>query len=115
MAFEKTSEPGIITLSPSCRPEMESTIAVSSVVMPLTLMERIIYSLGTFAFWSACRSGSTEVTFEVSCARETDVIAHKTLMKARDKNRCMIINSVNKAMGNRSLGGKLTVNFKRNC
>jgi hypothetical protein len=62
MAFEKTSPPGINTLSPTCNPEIDRTIVESSVVKPVTFIELIVYSFGTFALCSASKSGSTEVT-----------------------------------------------------
>src|SRR4051812_24932474 len=113
MAFENTSDPGIITLSPRCKPETEETIAVSRVVMPVTLIDRMVYSFGTFAVCRARRSGSTEVTPEVStCAKEIVVKRQRAETKSRDRYRCMMIDSVNKAIGKRSLERQINGKFQ---
>src|SRR5579875_1540539 len=99
MAFEKTSEPGIITLSPTCKPEIDKTIDVSKVVRPVIFMERMVYSLGTFALCNASNSGSTEVTVvSVTCANEEEAITHKAVTRTRDKYRCMLNDSVGNAI-----------------
>jgi len=88
MALEKASPPGIITLSPLCIPEIDKTMAESSVVNPVTLTVLIVYSFGTLEFWSASRSGSTEVTFVVSWPYEIEVMSvHKLNVRIPDKNR----------------------------
>ena len=43
---------------------------------------------------------------------ETEAIALKTVIKASDKYRCMIMCSVNKAIGKWQLGGQINGNFQ---
>jgi hypothetical protein len=105
-----------VIFSPGVMPEMEATIAVSSEVRPVTFTERIVYSLGTLAFLSASNSGSTEVTLEsTTWAKEVKLRKQKAGASAIDNIRRMLMDSVNKAIGKRSLRGKLTVNFKPIC
>ena len=113
MAFEKTSEPGNISLVPTCKPEMDNTIEVSNVVMPVTLTDRIVYSFGTLAVCNACNSGSTEVTLtESTCAKEREAAAHKTETKRKDKYLCMMNNSVSKAINKWEFGRQINGKFQ---
>ena len=88
MAFEKASEPGITTLSPLCNPDTESTMDVSKVVTPVTLMERMVYSFGTLEFCKASKAGSTEVMV-VSWAYEIPVNADNAVIRTRDRILCI--------------------------
>src|SRR5687767_10615040 len=97
MALEKTSEPGISTLLPTCKPEIDITIEESREVIPTTRTERMVYSFGTFAVCNAKRSGSTDVIV-VSCENDTEAAVQKTRAKTKDRYRCMVKSSVSKAM-----------------
>jgi hypothetical protein len=75
-------------------------------------MERIVYSFATFAFWSASKSGSTEVTFDVSWEKEIKLIAQKTKASGRERYRCMIMNSVSKAMDKSQFAEQINGKFQ---
>src|SRR5690349_19132706 len=93
MAFEKLEPPGCEILSPTCKPEIDSTIAVSRYRIPVTVILLLMYSFGAFAFPHSNRSGSTEVGLVVSgsCAL-TDCMNKDaiTTTQKRSKYRCMV-------------------------
>ena len=91
MAFENASPPGIITLSPLWKPAIDVTIAVSKVVNPVTLIDRIKYSFATFDCCKANSPGSTDVGF---CAKDADAINKNESAKIPFISRCMMNNSV---------------------
>src|ERR1700744_3648138 len=62
IALLKLSPPGIVTLSPTVRPEMETSRDSSRYLLPEILIPAMVYSLGGFfELESATSSGSTEM------------------------------------------------------
>ena len=122
-ALAKASLPGMVILSPTCRPDTDSTIEVSRWLMPVTFIEPMVYSFGILAFCNASKLGSTEVGWVVSCAAAVAAIkkTQEISIISRGKKRCMVnIQSVSiiirsSITSRRSLGSKLKVIFKRFC
>src|SRR4030095_4429451 len=80
MDLAKISSPGCMNLSPVCRPAIESTIAVSRCLIPVMLIEPMLYSLGIRALCHSNNFGSTDLGsvgsgyagLLVSCAYNVD-------------------------------------------
>src|SRR5580704_376902 len=66
MALLKFSPPGINTLSPTVRPEMDISKDSSRYFVPTTLIPPMTYSLGVFELGNANNSGSTDTGRVVS-------------------------------------------------
>src|SRR5688572_26499256 len=117
IALENDSPPGSITLSPACKPEIDRTIVESRVLIPVTLIERTVYSLGILLALMFSRSGSIEVTLvvSVSCAKEAAPSTTNTKAKKADKYLCMLYSSIYKAVGQAVWRGKLGVKIKWDC
>ena len=85
---------------------MDCTMDVSSVLMPVTFMERMVYSFGTLALLRFNKLGSMEVTFDVSfCAKEAEASSTKRAVRKEAIFLCMMINSNDKAIGEKQFGG----------
>src|SRR6187431_2886005 len=87
------SLPGCMNLSPVCKLEIDSTIAVSRNLMPVMEILPMVYSRGIFAFSQSSSLGSTDVGLVVSswaCTEITDVTINISKAQSRSKIRCMV-------------------------
>ena len=88
MALAKLSPPGMVTSSPTERPDTEITMAASNFTFPVTLMSAMVYFLGILASKMANSSGSTEAAGMVSvCANPEKAESVKRKRPRNDRVR----------------------------
>ena len=64
MALPKTSVPGMVTLSPTARPDIEMMRFASKALEPVTLIPAMLYSFGILELNISTKAGLTETGIE---------------------------------------------------